>query len=185
PVQSGPRIGSLGRNLAELITVRLSDDQAPAGAHLDRSAGWGAVAFGCGLLALFVLARAERRFRIALLAFGTSLAGVLLCVAPDDWFGRFILFFPALTAIATLKLVERVPQLLWVVGVAVCFQFAATFLPYDVPPKTFRLLAGQSWRERSTAATFGAELQAATVGYLAQNRGPAYVLYCPDLARKV
>ncbi|HVE39272.1 MAG TPA: hypothetical protein VNM14_05245 [Planctomycetota bacterium] len=185
PVQSGPGFSSLARNVEDLIAVRIRDDQAPYGPHLDHSAGWGALAFGCGLLSLLLMARQDRNFRVAAAVFGAAAIGVLLFVAHDPWFARFLLFFPALLAVAVVRTLETMPRLLWIAAVAVASQVAGTMLPYDVTPATLRLLARQSWRERSTAASFGADIAARRVGYLAKNRGPAYVLYGPDFSRPV
>ena len=185
PVQFGPRMSTLARNVFDLFQNRIWDAQAPYGAHLDRSAGWGATAVGAGLLSLVLLIRTDRRFRNASLAFATGAAGVLLFVVHDDWYGRFVLFIPALLAIALVRVMELYPRILWIVIVAGASQVAGTFLPYDIQPKTLRLLVAQDWRHRSTAPTFSADVEAGVVGYLAANRGPAYVLYRPDFSRRV
>jgi hypothetical protein len=183
-VQTSPSLSSLIASFGALISERIFD-RHPYGPYLDRISGWGLVAVSCGLVGLFVLLRADRRFRNMALAYGASLTGVFLMVASDDWNMRFVLFFPSLLVIAAAGLADRMracTRLLWA---GAGLQFACTLLPYDLPLEDFRKLAGQPWRERSAAIFFDAEFVQDAVGYFADDRGPAYVLYKPDFSRRV
>jgi hypothetical protein len=183
-VQTSPSLSSLIANSRALLSERIFD-RHPYGPYLDRISGWGVVAASCGLVGLFVLLRADPRFRKTALAYGVSLMGVFLMLAPDDWNMRFVLFFPSLLVIAAARLADRMrvcAPLLWA-GAAL--QFARTLLPYDLPLDDFRKLAAQPWRERSSAVLFDAEIDEPAVGYFADDRGPAYLLYRPDYSRRV
>jgi hypothetical protein len=184
PIQSEPRLSSLLGNLGSLINVRLYD-RGPYGAYLDGIAGWGGISFACGILGLLLWTGENAKVRKLAAAFLLSLAGVLLMARGDDWYMRFCLFFPAILAIAAVRLVELFPPVLPCVAIAFLFQFVGTMLPYDLPLKNLERLAGQSWVRRSSSEFFGFDVKDPAVGYFASNRGSAYCLYGPDFSRRV
>jgi hypothetical protein len=184
PIQAGPRLSSLIGNLGSLINVRLYD-RGPYGAYLDGIAGWGGVAFACGILGLLLWSGENTKVRKVATAFLVSLAAALLMSRGDDFYMRFCLFFPAVLAIAAVRLAELFPPVLPCVAIALIFQFLGTLLPYDLPLKRFEKLAGQPWNRRSASCFFGFEVQDAAVGYFASNRGSVYCLYGPDFSRRV
>lgn len=184
-IQAGPRLSSLASNLTQLASPRIQDQQVAYGPYLDRISGWGAVAFACGLAALVVMVRNDARGRRCAAGFGLSLGSVLLMSAPDPWSLRFVLFFPAILAIAAARFWETQRLRIWIPAVGIAVQIAGTFLPYDLPRSRFEVLVRQSWRERSTAEFFGAATTEEAVGYFADNRGSAYALYRPDFSRRV
>lgn len=185
PVQFGPSVQSFLLNAGDLAFRRIDDAAGPYGAFLDQISGWGAVGVGCGLLALLTLVREAPRYRAVAIPFLIAVGGTLLMVAHDDWFMRFLLFFPSILAIAAVEIFGRHPGTLWMGGVAGASLILGTMLPYDLPRSTVERLARQPWRERSMAWKFRAELRSPRVGYLAKNRGPAYLLYRPDFSQEV
>jgi hypothetical protein len=185
PLQSTVRVMSLVRSAGLLFRDRLLDDAAPLGPHLDHLAGWGAPALALGLVGLVAALFEDRRWRRPAAALTLSAATVLACVSSDAWFGRFLLFVPVLLAVSAARLASTVPGARPLLVLALVSAAAGTFLPYDLPRAGVEALASQSWRERTTAPRFGAELSGERPAYIAQNRGPAYLLYRPDFSRGV
>jgi len=183
-IQTAPSLESLIRNLRDLVDVRIYDP-APYSAYMDQSSGWGPVAVGCGLLALLLSVRRSRSFAKAGVCFLVSLLGCLCLVASDDWYLRFVLFFPALLAVAVADRIENLRGMRPMMIACGCYAFLATFLPYDVPPDRVAAFWSQGVRLRSAAPFFNAPDSDGPVGYLADSRGPAYVLYGPDFRREV
>jgi hypothetical protein len=190
-IQFGPSPSSALKNVLDLLQSRVYDDFMAYGPLLNHISGWGALAFACGLLALILVLRADDHghVRKVALAFGVSLASVLLLVNHDPWYMRFVLFFPALLSIATAKLIETCRPTLAIAGTALFFQFLATFVPADLQWKNVSALARQSWRERSAATLVGGVPPSDSVAYFIiepiHNRGESYFLYGPDYSHRV
>ncbi len=188
-IQFGPSLESGFRNLRALLDARLHDQYIATGPLLTNISGWGPLVFGVGLLALLVELRSNAALRPLAAGFGLSLAGVLLLVNHDSWYFRFVLFFPALPAIAAASLAARVRTVRILAVAALAFQFVATTAPVDLPMKRLRALARMGWRERSMAEIFGARAPADAVAWWVRepvhNRGECYLLYGPDYSRRV
>ncbi len=164
-IQFGPSLASGFRNLRALLDVRLHDQYIAYGPHLTNISGWGPLAFGVGLLALLVELRSNAALRPLAAGLGLSLLSVLFLVNHDSWYFRFVLFFPALPAIAAAALAARLRPVRVLAAAALAFQFVATTVPVDLPMKHLRVLAGMGWRERSMADLFGARAPADAVAW--------------------
>ncbi len=184
-VQLGPSAGSFLRNAADLMNLRIYDDQAAQGANVDYIAGWGAPAFACGLIALLLGMREDARLRRLAAAFGVSLATSLLFIQNDPWCLKYVFYFPALLAVATARLAALSRPFGTIAACALGFSFLGTMLPYDLPAKDFGTLARQGWRERSALALTGDAVSGDSVGCFAGHSGTAYLLYGPDFSRRV
>jgi hypothetical protein len=188
-IQFGPSLGSALKNFSDLIQERVYDNFVAYGPLLVRNSGWGAIGFSCGLLALLVAVRRESAFRRVACAFAVSLASVLILVNHDDWYMRFVLFFPALLAISVAKLVEQCRPAVGVAGVALAYQFFATCVPIDLSLRNAVALARQGWRDRSVLPVRGVNLTGDSILYYLDepihNRGESYLLYGPDYSRRV
>ncbi len=188
-IQFGPSLASGFRNLRALLDVRLHDQYIAYGPLLTNISGWGPLAFGVGLLALLVELRSNAALRPLAAGLGLSLLSVLFLVNHDSWFFRFVLFFPALPAIAAASLAARLRPVRVLSAAALAFQFVATTVPVDLPMKHLRVLARMGWRERSMAEAFGARAPEDAVAWWVRepihNRGECYLLYGPDFAKRV
>jgi hypothetical protein len=188
-IQFGPNLTSAVRNILDLVQERVYDDYSSYGPLLVRISGWGALAFACGLLSLVVLSRTDPVLRRIAIGFSLSLLSVLILVNHDDWFLRFVLFFPAILCIATARLAERHRPVLAIAGLALAYQFIATCVPNEFSLQQVIDSAGQNWRERSARTKFGADHQEASILYYisepVHNRGESYLLYGPDYSHRV
>jgi hypothetical protein len=184
-VHVGPSFPAFISNLTELVDDRIYDSHAPLGANLDRSAGWGAVNFGCGILAMMIGIAADPRLRVLALAFGVSLVSCLALVDHHPWYVKYVLFFPAILAISAAWFSTLHPGLAAVTFVALAFAALSTFLPYDLPLARFSDLARQSWSERSSLSVPEGIRRGETVAACGGYRARSYLLYGPDFSRRV
>jgi len=185
PPQFGPRWSSFVGNAGDLINVRIYDSAHAQGAMVDGIAGWGAVGFACGLVALLLGMREDLRLRRLGAAFVLSLATVLLLSIHDPWCMKYVFFFPSVLCVATARLAERSVGVLRVALAALLLEVGATMLPYDLPLKDFSTLARQSWHERNAGSLQGLSVPAKEVGYLGGYSGSPYLLYQPNFSSRV
>ncbi len=185
PIQFGPSLSSLYRNTSNLLETRINDSEGPYGALTSNISGWGAAAFACGILSLLAGLRADPRIRKLAVAFTLSLLGVFLFTLVDPWSMRFVLFFPALLAVATARLCVECRGAGVVAGLALILQFAGTIIPSELSLNAFHSLGRMGWRERTMAKVLGAWPPGETVGYFVDNRNAAYLLYRPDFSCRV
>jgi hypothetical protein len=184
-IQAGPRLTSLWDNLRALVNVRISDGRNATGALLENVAGWGIAAFACGLPAVLALAPSERPLRRLALAALASLACVLCLAKPDPWCLRFVLFVPAILAVAAARMAETMPRTRVALGFAVVVQFLGTFLPAELPGPAFVKLARQPWATRALFDPMPPGVDPAAVGAFGGNDAESYLLYRPDFGRAV
>lgn len=185
-VQTSPRLGSLGENLSALMNGRIADRAGGVSTLSLETAGWGALAFGLGGVALIAEARRDPGFRRVAAAFGLALLLVLLMVRPDPWNARFTLFFPAILGIAAAKLAETLKPAAVLVAAGAALAFLTGILPADQPAAVMRALAGQPWRERNAGPYYeGTPPPGNAVAVLARARIPTYYLYGADYSRRV
>ena len=184
-IQLGPDIASLTGNLGSLITHRLWDVTSRTGATLNDSAGWGAVAVVIGLPGLAYLVTRDRAFRRLTAAFGLGVAAVLSLVLYDPWSMRFVLFFPALPALAAARIADASRWARFAFMLALLAQVTLTCLPAELPLPALQALARRPWLHRSADVLYDMECPVETVGYLGGNRGPVYLLYGPAFTRRV
>lgn len=186
PPQFGPRMSSLVGNLRDLIDVRIYDRENAYGALVDNIAGWGPVAFACGVIALIAIVRTDPLFRRLSLGFSLSLLTVLLLSIHDAWSLKYVFFFPALLCLAVAKVSEDCIAMFRLACVGLVFQLATTTFPYDLPWRDVRALARQPWQARTAAGLLPEELPAnEPLGLFSGFGGEPYLRYGPDLARNV
>jgi len=188
-IQFGPNLTSASKTIEALLNHRIYDHERPFGPMLKFITGWGGVCFGFGLIAGIAAAFKNRTFRILAAAFVLGLASVLCLVNYDPWNLRFVLFFPAILAVATAWMIRRIRSLSPILGAALALQFLSTFLPGSLAPEIFKELARMSWRERSISPLLGIRTEEENVGYYHAGptpcRGPSYLLYRPDFSGRV
>jgi hypothetical protein len=181
----GPSFVKLAKNLKDL-DGRILDSRRGAGGMLEYGAGWGAGAFGFGLIGLLWALRASAEWRRMACCFGVSLASALALADNDAWVLRFILFFPALLAVAAARLTEEIPLLRTPLAVLVLLTIAGTVVTEDLKPAAYRNNARRGWRGRSLAAEVGIpEVPYRRVGCYGDVGSMSYLLYGPDLSREV
>ncbi|HEX7900268.1 MAG TPA: DUF2079 domain-containing protein, partial [Planctomycetota bacterium] len=183
-VQLGPRLGSLGANLGDLLSGRLLDPAA-TGANVDHGAGWGAAAVGLGLIGLLLQLREEPRLRALAAAFGVSLLTTLTFTQNDPWCLKYAFFFPALLAIAAAGWAARSKPAAGLAALAVVVCLAATTLPYDLPWTSFQALARQPVKTRSALTLWADDVPDDAVGCRGGFETRSYLLYRPDFSRRV
>ncbi|HXU11642.1 MAG TPA: hypothetical protein VN898_06725 [Candidatus Binatia bacterium] len=183
-VQFGPRVSSLWTNLADLVNVRIYD-QGYLGANIDDIAGWGPLAFACGLPALVIALRSGPLFRRLTGCLLVSLGTSLLFSRSDPWHLKYVLYFPVLLTLAAAWFAERNLVFARISWAALGCCFVATLLPYDLPWKDFKGLARQSWSERSALSLLKASVEEKKVGCFGGFTAHAYLLYGPDFSREV
>lgn len=184
-IQFGISFSSLRRSLSDLLDTRILDSDGVFGPFMTKMSGWGPAVFACGGVALIATARTEPRLRNLAAAFAISLASVLACVQYDPWNLRFVLFFPAVFAIAAAKLAESSKVGSALTGLALVGCCLLTMLPKDVPLPALRVLVAQPWSSRSMAWVKGLDVPAETIGYFVDGRDPVYPWYRADFSRRV
>jgi hypothetical protein len=183
--QVGPRLGSLLENLRRIADDHLLDSQAPYGPMTKYASGWGPVPFAAGLLAALWVVRFDRGTRILALSIIVSTLCILALVVPDSWFMRFILFFPALTAVALARFSASFRPAWWVAGFALALQFLGTFVPDDFGIDQVSEIVREPWRERGLGPLVPGEPDDARVACLVPGGRKEYLLYRPDFSRRV
>lgn len=183
-VQFGPSPASLWKNLGDLVDTRIYD-QGYLGANIDGIAGWGPLAFACGVPALVLALRSVPHLRRLTVCLLLSLGTSLLFSKNDPWHLKYVFYFPVVLTLAAAWLAERNLVFARISWLALGFCFAATVLPYDLPWKDFTVLARQSWSERSALALQKSTVEEKEIGCFGGYTAHAYLLYGPDFSRKV
>lgn len=189
-IQVGPSLESGWRNLMALLNQRVHDDSMAYGALLNHLSGWGAAAFACGGVALWIWGREDRRIVRVLVASLVSMLAILFLVNHDPWCLRFVLFVPVILVLAAVWFAARSRAARWILGGALAFQWAATLVPVDLRLEHAVALARMPWRERSFGAVLGsmpATLEPVVFRVIepVHDRGESYILYGPDYRREV
>src|SRR5262249_35239376 len=148
-------------------------------------AGWGAAAVCCGLVALLAQLRESRRLRLLSIAFLVSMAGVFASVLPDPWFMRFVLFFPALPAIAAARMAAVHRPVRWMASVCAALCFLSTMVPSEMPVGALGDLVRQPWRSRVAVPLGGLPGRGQAVAAVQASRANFYLLYGPDFSRRI
>lgn len=184
-VQLGPQPLSFIKNFLDLVNVRIYDNRSAYGANVDDIAGWGAPAFALGLLGVAMTFPTDPRMRRLFVSFGIALLGVLLFSKNDPWCLKYALFFPALLAIAGIKLCESYPQLRIGLWIGIVFSFLGTIASYDLPLQDIQALARQSVADRSALVLTSPPVTRRAIACFAEYAGQSYLLYGPDFSREV
>jgi hypothetical protein len=182
----GPSLRGLAENLSRVAETRIDDHLGPYDPELPYISGWGLAPFGIGLIAVFLAIRADPSMRRLAVAFGVSLLSVLLLVVFDPWFLRYVLFFPALFAIASAKIVGELPEVSLIAWAALLFEFAGTCVPGAFPFGAVGDLAAQPWRQR-TLYPHPDLREIDALGFLEHpaDEVKIYPLYRPDFSRRI
>jgi hypothetical protein len=180
--QFGPSALSLKENLISLVDVRVYD-RFPVGALHTGNANWGAVAFACGAPALVGWMREDARLRKIVLGFLMSTLSIFALVTLDAWNMRFILFFPALPAIAAARAAAAHRVFLGLVSVAALLCFVSSLRPVELSPS--RGMFHESWRKRSARPGDPPVSEHEPVGAAGEELTGVYWLYNPDFSRRV
>jgi hypothetical protein len=183
--QLGPSLASLRDNFLRLVDSRVYDRHLSYGAQLNSISGWGPAAFACGAPALLALLWTDARLRRLAAAFSGSLISMLVLVSSDPWFMRFVLFFPALLAVAAAALARDCRGARLVLGAALAYQFVGTMVPQELPVGGVSSFAAQGWRDRAVGVMRPESLPPGPVGAYAESTRSAYLLYGPDFSRRV
>ena len=184
-IQFGPSVAGLLENVRVMLEQRVLDELAYSGLSRGVS-GWGAVAFACGFIALpLALRDADGRFRRLAIAFVCSLLAVLLLALHDLWYMRFVLFFPALLAIAVAWLARSNRGVILPVIAALIVAFLGSWKPEEMPAAALRSLIDLPWRERTLASYHDVVWRGDIIGYYAEDVGESYWLYRPDYSCRV
>lgn len=180
----GPSLGSLKSSLVALIDHRIYDNRRPYQTLLEHAAGWGPAAVAVGLPSLLAGLRWNPRLRILAAGFALSLLSVLALVVHDRFCLRFVLWFPALLALALACAVERIP-------------------PVRLPALTALLIAAlattftANWGLNATLYAMRPDLQSRGSGWILQvapeaprvgiyGRYPrSYLMHSPDFRREL
>jgi hypothetical protein len=127
PQQAGVDVLSL-QNTIQVLDLRMLD-RDPYESLNRRNTGWGWAILPLGFPALLLSLRSDRRLLPLTLSFVLASCVTLACVTFDDSNLRFILWFPALFALA----LARRPAPSWTAAVllACALNFAATLLPSE------------------------------------------------------
>ncbi len=168
PQQAGVDVLSLQSSI-QVLDLRLLDRE-PYESLNRLNAGWGWAVLPLGFPALLLSLRADRRLLPLLLSFVLAACVTLACVTFDDSNLRFILWFPALFALA----LARRPAPIWTAAVflACALNFAATLSPSE--------------RHHADHLQTPASLPpAAPVACVFDQSASSYRLYNPDFSRRV
>jgi hypothetical protein len=140
---------------------------------------------GCGLTALLAQLRESRRLRLLSISFVVCMAGVFLCVLSDPWFLRFVLFVPALPAIAAARLAAAQRGVLWVAWACAGLCFLSTMIPSELPVGALGDLTRQPWRTRVSLTLAGLPERGRPLASVDAPRANFYLLYGPDFSRRI
>jgi len=181
----GPSPENLAKNLSDL-DGRILDRRRGAGGMLEYIAGWGTGAFAFGLIGLLWAVRTSTNWRRIAACFLLSLASVLTLAENDIWFLRFVLFFPAILAVAAAALAEEVRPLRLPLVLVTLLTLVGTFFTEDMPREAFLRSARLDWRRRSFGPDVGVpDVPYSRVGCYGDVSSMAYLLYGPDFSRDV
>lgn len=180
-----PGADRLGRNLID-FSDRILDRRCGVGGMLEHVAGWGAGVVGFGLVGLLAAVRSSKEWRRISGCFALSFLCVLALADNDRWVLRFVLFAPALLAIAAARLSEEVRSLRIPLIVVTALTLVGTVVTEDLPLDAVKRHVRRDWRHR----TFGPEVGVPDapydrVGCYGDAASMAYLLYRPDLSREV
>ena len=180
-----PSSSRLTKNLGDL-DAHLLDRRGAVGGQLQNIVGWGAVAVAFGLVGLLAAVRASAEWRLVAAGFALSCLSVLALAEHDKWVFRFILFVPALLAVAAARLVDEVPLLRIPVVMLTILTLGATFFTEDFSIDAVTASARNDWRHRTAAPELSVpDVPYPRVGCFGGIASQSYLLYRPDFSRDV
>ena len=153
----------------QVLPSRLAD-KYPYESTSPRSSGWGWAVLPLGLPALLLALRADRRFRLLALSFLIGAGVTLTCVWLQDTSLRFVLWFPALFALALAR--QKAPFWTAAAMAACLVNFAATAVPYELRHSRHLQVPATVARDEPIACVF-------------TQTASSYRLYNPDFSRRV
>jgi hypothetical protein len=182
-VPSSPSVEQLSTNFS-LLARRLDDRVGPYSAQQRSMVGWGVGPLALGLPALLLLLRCEPSFRPIAAASVLSLVCLFAFIAQDPYTMRFAMFAVAPLSIAAARMAERSAVIGALAVLAIVIQFLGTFASNEIPQEGIGDWARTPWRDRRAGFLPAISLPAA-VGVYRGERSRAYLLYGPDLNRRV
>lgn len=189
PLPPGGMARAFLERLNSLATVAVLDAADHATVQFILTAGWGLAAFACGGVALLAGLRDSGPLRRWAAAFAIPLLAALLLTPPPGFYLRFILFFPALLAVAAARLAEAMPRLAPIVACCGVLTFASTLVPGDLRPSDLSRLTRLPVSERTSQPTFdGVPADAAVAclyGSHFDSNGESSLAYGPGFTRDV
>jgi hypothetical protein len=187
--ESKSGVGLLGKRLNDLTGQAVYDERDQTTVQFILSPGWGLLMFSCGGVALIAMVRSNAALRRLAAVFGITLL-VAITLAPFGvFYFRFLMFFPALGAIAVAAFTERNPGSALLPWAAAVLSFLSTLRPGDLRSSDVERLRNQDWQTRGSDRRFEIIPPGDTVVCLSgthdDSNGESYTLYGPGLARRV
>ncbi len=116
----GAQVLNQGERTARLTTDRLvanvdsllsrfGDSAGPIQPDLPETTGWGWFFYGLGLMAILWALIRRGRFRMIMLSFTISLLLLMLSIRPSPWNLRYVIWYPAIAALAFSLWLDAVP----------------------------------------------------------------------------
>jgi hypothetical protein len=183
------RVGTLLYRLNEVAGTAVYDAADHYTVQFIFVAGWGLLSFACGSVALIATIRSSAPLQKLGAAFGLALL-VALWIAPSgSFYLRFVLFVPALLAIATAGLWERLPRLAPILAVIGTITYLSAVFPGDLTPGARKTLSNEDWKDRISDVRFTRLPKDAVVACLYgthdDSNGESYLAYGPGFTRTV
>ena len=171
-----------GRRYLRLFEVSLYDRDEPYTTLLAAIPAWGAAVFTMGLPALLDRLREAPPFRMLAWSFLAATCGVFLMCPPTYFVYRFLLFVPALFAIAIASFSELHPVFGRLAQGLTVLLLVGTVLPEDAAPHLGDMTS-QRWRERTYEQDFRAIPREEKVACLYGLNSCLYEAAAPDFRR--
>jgi hypothetical protein len=182
-------VGLIGSRLNDLVGQAVYDHRDQTTVQFILTSGWGLLMFACGGVALIAMTRSNAALRKLAAAFGLTLLMALVLAPSGSFYLRFIMFVPALGAIAVAALYERFPALGPLPWVAAVLCFVSTLRPGDLRDSDVESLRKQDWRTRCAGERFewipDGETILSLSGTHDDSNGVSYSLYGPGFTRRV
>jgi len=180
-------VASLGSRINDLVGQAVYDDRDQTTVQFILTSGWGLVMFACGGVALIAMARSNAALRNLAAAFGVTLLLALVLAPSGSFYLRFILFFPALGAIAVAALCERVPAISPLPWAAAILCFMSTLRPGDLSGSDLERLMERDWRSRAVEPFQDAVTRTILClrGTHDDSNGVSYRMYGPGFTNRV
>ena len=193
----------LTENLKSLMW-KFGDRRLELSPDLTDTTGWGWFVYGVGLPALTWGLLKNRKIRVLFAGFLLSMILIFLSIRPSPWNMRYLLWFPAIFAIAFAAIMDEIIDLDLIPGrlilVLSVFCLGLNFLPtinYGlISPQIFNQILSIPLSERGSAdlrvhtpaeyeSTLGIVPRDVVLGYNVSANGFVYPLYRPDFSQRL
>ena len=171
-----------GRRFLRLFELGIYDRDEPYTSLLAQIPGWGIAVFAMGLPALVDRLRQETSYRALAGALLVSVSGVFLMCPPQFYVYRFVLFVPALFAVAIAGSLDVHPAFPRLARALTLFLLLGTVIPHDATMFLDRMTP-QGWRERTSETDFKDVPEGEKVACLYGFNSYLYAAAAPDFRR--